>query len=105
MYTLLIMDSLEAEFRKIYGKSFFVILFSKKNIMDTLLNTIYYKEHNYDGVDQLYQKAKKRNKNITKRGWLLAESVIVLGISILLLGVLPAQEGQLNSDSNLDTKV
>ncbi len=34
--------------------------------MDTLLNTIYYKEHNYDGVDQLYQKAKKRDKNITK---------------------------------------
>lgn len=34
--------------------------------METLLDTIYYKEHNYDGVEQLYQKAKKRDKNITK---------------------------------------
>ncbi len=34
--------------------------------MDTLLDTIYYKEHNYDGVEQLYQKAKKRDKNISR---------------------------------------
>ena len=30
--------------------------------MDTLLNTIYYKEHNYDGVDQLYQKKKRKER-------------------------------------------
>ncbi len=34
--------------------------------MDALLDTIYYKEHNYDGVEQLYKKAKQRDKNITK---------------------------------------
>ncbi len=33
---------------------------------EELLNELYYKQHNYDGVEQLYQKAKKINKSIKK---------------------------------------
>ena len=33
---------------------------------DKLLDRLYYKEHNYDGVETLYRKAKAQDKTITK---------------------------------------
>jgi transposase InsO family protein len=44
---------------------------------DKLLDVLYYKEHNYDGVDTLYKKAKLRDNSITKnivKEWLQNQS-------------------------------
>jgi len=34
--------------------------------INKILNELYYKEHNYDGIDELFRKAKLKNKNIEK---------------------------------------
>jgi len=46
--------------------------------INKLLDRVYYQEHNYDGINELYRKAKLINKNIIKEGfskWLKNQDV------------------------------
>jgi hypothetical protein len=47
--------------------------------MDKLLNTLYYKEKNYDGIEVLYRKAKLRDSKITRKmvkEWLTKQATV-----------------------------